>query len=147
MSDYIVGQNEILSVWNEVDDAWQPLICLSSNGLSENADTIEGRTKCDLKGAKQTKAGAYSYELPFEGMYVKSEEDKLAWADLRTMLRSLENFDWMITTTYNDSSTDIEYGNAFFSNLEKTAATDEFISFSGSLVGNGLITAIDPHAV
>lgn len=145
MATYINGQNEILAVWNGTD-AYEPIVCLISNGLSESVDEISSRTKCDAGGAMQKKAGAYSYEIPFEGLYAKTEASKVGWAELRTKLRALGNVDWRITTTYPDDTTDIEYGNAYFSSLEKTGAIDEDITFSGTLVGSGLITNVDPNA-
>lgn len=144
MSTYIDGKEEILDIWNGTD-AYEPIVCLISNGLSESVDEITARTKCDANGSTQKKAGAYSYEIPFEGIYAEDEASKIGWSELREKLRSLENFDWRITTNYGTGS-DVEYGNAYFSSLEKTSANDEYISFSGTLVGNGLITATDPHA-
>lgn len=147
MSDYLEGKLEVLTFWDGVDSYDVP-ICLSSHTLSETVDEISGRTKCDTNGATQKKAGAYSYEISFEGMYVQAETDKLAWTDLRDKLRALGNFDWRITTTYldNPTTTDVEYGNGFLSNLEKVSTNDEFITFSGTLIGNGLISATDPNA-
>ena len=147
MSDYLEGKLEVLTFWDGVDSYDVP-ICLSSHTLSETVDEISGRTKCDANGATQKRAGAYSYEISFEGMYVQAETDKLAWTDLRDKLRALGNFDWRITTTYldNPTTTDVEYGNGFLSNLEKVSTNDEFITFSGTLIGNGLISATDPNA-
>jgi hypothetical protein len=145
MATKIKGQNEVLEVWDGTS-TYEPMVCLISHTLSENVDEISSRTKCDANGATTKEAGAYTYEISFEGEYAETEAGKASWAELRTKLRSLGTFDWRITTTYADASTDIEYGSGFFSNLEKTAGTDEFISFSGSLIGSGLITATDPNA-
>jgi len=144
MSTYIKGQNEILYVWDGVD-TYEPVVCLTSSGLSETVDEITGRTKCDENGATQKQAGAYSYEIPFEGLYATTEVDKISWAEIRTKLRSLGTFTWKIETTYPDASTDAEYGTAYFSSLEKTGAVDEFMTFSGTLMGSGLIVATDPN--
>lgn len=145
MSTYIQGKQEVLAVWNGTD-AYEPLVCLTSSGLSESVEEVSARTRCDANGATQKKAGAISYEISFEGLYSEVEADKVSWVGLKTKLRSLGNFDWRITTTYSDASTDVEYGNAFFSSLEKSGEVDEFITFSGSLIGNGLITDTDPNA-
>ena len=145
MSDYLDGGLEVIEFWNGTD-AYELPICLSSHSLSESVEEISGRTRCDLNGATQKRAGGYSYEISFEGLYVKSETNKMGWVELKNKLRALGNVDWRITTTYWDETTDIEYGNGFLSNLEKNAVIDENISFSGSLMGNGLITSTDPNA-
>lgn len=145
MNTRIKGVNEILYIWDGTD-TYEPIVCLTSNSLSENVGEISSRTKCDANGSTYKESADYSYEISFEGEYAETQTDKVSWAELRTKLRSLGNFTWRITTTYADASTDQEYGTAFFSNLEKSAGTDEFISFSGSLMGSGLITATDPNA-
>ena len=145
MAEYILGQSETLAVWDGVD-SYDPIVCLTSSGLSEAVAEVSARTKCDANGATQRKAGAYTYEIPFEGLYAKPEADKFGWVELKAKLRSLGNFDWKITTTYADDTTEIEYGSGYFSSLEKTGAVDENITFSGSLMGSGLITASDPNA-
>jgi predicted secreted protein len=145
MAEYILGQASILAVWDGTD-SYDPLVCLTSHNLSESVEEIATRTKCDAGGATQKKAGAYSYEIGFEGVYSKPEASKMGWVTLKNKLRSLGNFDWRITTTYADGSTETEYGSGFFSNLELTANLDEDITFSGSLMGSGLITDTDPNA-
>ena len=145
MAEYILGQSETLAVWNGTD-AYEPIVCLTSSGLSEAVAEISARTKCDANGATQRKAGAYTYEIPFEGLYAKPEASKVGWVELKTKLRTLGDFTWKITTTYADDTTEVEYGSGFFSSLEKTGAVDENITFSGSLMGSGLITGTDPNA-
>ena len=145
MATYIKGKSEILAVWDDTS-AYEPIVCLTSNSLSESVDEISApRTKCDTENALVRESGQYSYEISFEGLYAETEVSKLSWAEIRTKLRSLGNFTWRITTTYEGATTDIEYGTGFFSSLEKTAETEEFISFSGSLLGSGSIVAVDPN--
>lgn len=145
MSLPVHGETEILYIWNG-SDAYEPVVCLTSNGLSENVAEITSRTKCDTGGATQRRAGAYTYEIPFEGVYNEPETGKVGWNSLKTKLRSLGTFTWRLSTTYSDDSVVNEYGTAYFSNLEKTAPMDDNITFSGSLMGSGLITDTDPNA-
>lgn len=146
MATYIKGKSEILSIWDGVS-AYEPIVCLTSNSFSESVGEIAApQTKCDTNNALQREAGQYSYEMSFEGVYAETEASKASWAELRTKLRSLGNFTWKIETTYANDSTDEEYGTAFFSSLEKSAETESFITFSGSLLGSGEITSTDPNA-
>ena len=147
MATYIKGKKEILYVWDNVS-AYEPVVCLTSNSLSEGVDEISApRTKCDTTSALVREPGQYSYEISFDGLYAEPEASKLSWAELKLKLRSLGTFTWRITTTYESASTDEEFGTGFFGSLEKSAETDEFITFSGSLMGSGDIVAVDPNAV
>ena len=146
MAEYIKGKNEILSIWDG-DSAYEPIVCLTSHSLSESVDEIAApQTKCDTSNSLKREAGQYSYEISFDGVYAKPEDEKASWVSVKTKLRSLGNFTWRITTTYADDSTEIEYGTGFFSGLEKTSDSEDFMSFSGSLLGSGDIVAVDPNA-
>lgn len=145
MSETILGNAEILFVWDG-SSAYEPVACLTSNGLSESVSEVSSVTKCNPQETKR-KAGTHSYEISFEGEYIKTESGKASWVELKTKLRALANVTWKIETTYADDTTDIEYGDAFFSDLEKTSpAGDENITFSGSLMGSGAIVSVDPNA-
>ena len=145
MATYIKGKKETLSIWDGVD-TYEPIVCLTSNSLSESVDEITAPvTKCDTDNTLKRKANTYSYEISFEGVYAETETDKLSWAEIRTKLRSLGDFTWKIETTYSSGS-DVEYGEGFFGSLEKVAETEEFITFSGTILGSDSINSTDPHA-
>jgi len=145
MATYIDGQDEILYVWDD-SNSYDPVVCLISHSLNENVDEVAAPlTKCDSGNALVKTPGDYSYEISFEGLYAETASDTFSWAELRTKLRALGTFTWRITTTYASGS-DVEYGTGFFGNLEKTAANKEKITFSGTLIGSGSITAVDPNA-
>lgn len=145
MSETVLGNSEILYIFDGTD-TYEPIVCLTSNSISESVSEVSSITKCN-PGKTIRKAGTHSYEISFEGEYIKTEADKVSWTEIRTKLRALGNVTWKIITTYADASTDIEYGEAFFSNLEKSAPTgDENITFSGTLMGSGDIVAVDPNA-
>lgn len=146
MATYIKGKEETLAVWDGTS-AYEPIVCLTSNTLNENVGEVSApSTKCDTNNALIREAGQYAYDIAFEGVYAETEASKLSWAEIRTKLRALGTVTWRITTVYDDASTDIEYGEGFFSNLSKSAATEDFISFSGSILGSGDIVAVDPNA-
>ena len=121
----IKGDSEILYIWDGTD-TYEPVVCLTSNSLSESVSLIESVTKC-APGETIREAGTHTYEISFEGEYAPTEADKASWKEIATKLRTLGTFTWRITTTYPDASTDIEYGTGIFTDLEKTsAAGDEF---------------------
>lgn len=146
MSEKILGDSEILYLWD--GSAYEPVACLTSNDLSETRNSIESQTKCD-PGVTTKKAGSYSYEISFEGEYIKPEASKASWKEIAAYIRtiSLADATWKIVTTYADDTTDIDYGNGIITDLSKTSpAGDELITFSGSLSGSGAIVAVDPKA-
>ena len=135
MATYIKGKSETIAIWDGTS-AYEPLVCLTSGGLSESVEEITAPiTKCDSTSSLTREAGTYSYEIPFEGLYAETEAGKLSWAEIRTKLRALGEITWRITTTYA-TGTDVEYGTGFFSALEKTGEVEEFISFSGTRDAN-----------
>ena len=145
MSELIKGDAEILKLWDGT--AYVPFACLTSSSLSETRNVIESQTKCD-PGLVTRTAGSYSYEISFEGEYIKPEASKESWAELRDRIRVVADseVEWSITTTYADASTDIDYGTAILTDLSKDApAGDELITFSGSLSGSGAIVQVAPN--
>ncbi|MCP4355277.1 MAG: hypothetical protein GY793_06520 [Proteobacteria bacterium] len=146
MSEKIKGEAEILYVWD--GSAYEPIACLTSNDLSESRNVIESQTKCD-PGLVTKMAGSYSYEISFEGEFIKPEASLASWVEVAAYIRTVasSSLTWKITTTYADDSTLDEYGTAILTDLSKTSpAGDELITFSGSLSGSGAITNTDPNA-
>ena len=145
MSETVLGNAEILYIWDGTD-TYEPIACLTSNSISETVSEVTSVTKCNPQQTIR-KAGTHSYEISFEGEFIKPETGKASWTELKAKLRALDNYTWKIETTYEDDSTDVEYGEGFFSDLEKTSPTgDEFITFSGTIMGSGLPTDTDPNA-
>lgn len=147
MSERIKGSACILSLWNGTD-AYEPIACLTSNGLTESREAISTVTKCN-PDVTETDAGAYSYEMPCEGLFIKPESGKFSWAELKALIRTTANakVTWRTTTTYADATTLVEYGTSVITSLEQTSpAENEFITFSATFTGNGVITGTDPNA-
>ena len=145
MSTYVKTVNETLFVYNGTD-AYEPIVCLTSHNLSHSVDEISTRTKCDANGATQRRAGAYTYEIGFDGVYPEVEVAKVGYVGLEAKLLALGNVTWKITTTYSDASTVDQYGKGYFSSLEKTAEIDNDITFTGSIMGSGRPSSVDPEA-
>lgn len=146
MSEILQGESEILSIWNG-SDAYEPIGCLTSNGLNETREVNESSTKCDPKQIKRTPS-TYSYEVSFEGEFAETETGKQSWVELKEKVRSAtsSSVTWRIVTTYADATTLTEYGTGVLTSLEKTAPNAENITFSGTISGSGLVTQTDPNA-
>jgi len=132
---------------------WKPVACLTSNGISESWDFAETVTKCD-PGVTRRKPTTYSYEIPFEGVFTDTsggggDTAKASWDVIKDLARSKTLTEYEIALLKEDGTEEPnfapQYGAAYFSALEITGAEGEFITFSGTLLGDGDITEIDPY--
>ena len=145
MSTFIKGDAVILSIWNGVD-AYEPIGCLTSNELNITRNVIEAQTKCDPDVIIK-QAGSSTSEVPFEAIYIKTEDGKTDFDALFEFINVVGGTtqDWKMST---DQVTPIAYyGTAVLSDLTLSAsAGDEFATYSGTLSNSGLISKTDPHA-
>ena len=142
MGTKVNGSVEVIKIWNGTD-AYEPVACLTSNGLSESRETIDSLTKCDYDGgANATKrtSGAYSYELPIEAEYIETENGKYSWIELKSLIRNSTTIYWNIETIHTDATSVNEYGIGELTSLEKTSGVNENITFSASISGSGVVT-------
>lgn len=132
---------------------WKPVACLTSNGISESWDFAETVTKCD-PGVTRRKPTTYSYEIPFEGVFTDTsgaggDTAKASWDTLKTLARAKTLTEYQIALLREDGTEEpnfaAQFGSAYFSALEITGAEGEFITFSGTLLGDGDITETDPY--
>jgi len=145
MSTKIKGDSNILYIYDGSDYA--PIMCLTSNTLSESRNIIESQTKCDPGEIKKL-SGSYTYTIDFEGEMVEYDNGNKSWEYLHQQLMITgTEVDWKIDTAdpNNNESRDF-YGTAILSELSLDAsAGDELVTFSGTLEGSGLISITDPH--
>ena len=147
MSIFIKGDLIVLDVWDGA--IYRPVVCLTSNGVSETVNVIESQTKC-LPGAIEKDAGSYSYEISIEGQKIDttsagSEVTKASYDYLKTLLRTKALVTWRTDTGSVD--TPYEYGTGILSDLsDGNDAGDSLSTFSGTLSGSGLIVTVDPNA-
>lgn len=132
---------------------WKPVACLTSNGISESWDFAETVTKCD-PGVTRRKPTTYSYEIPFEGVFTDTsgaggDTAKASWDTIKNLARAKTLTEYQIALLRNDGTEEpnfaAQFGAAYFSALEITGAEGEFITFSGTLLGDGDITETDPY--
>lgn len=149
MATPIKGEVIIVSFWDT--DAYKPVACLTSNGLSQTRNIIESQTKCNPGVIKKT-AGSISSDVSVEGEYVDSTSvggdlTVVSHDYLFGLMNDATLIDWRMSTGLAD--TEFYYGTgAILSDLELTAAAgDELATFSGTLAIDGAIVTTDPHAV
>lgn len=145
MSTFIKGDAVILSIYDDVSSAYEPVGCLTSNEISFTRNVIEAQTKCDPNEIIRD-GGSTSYEITFEGIDIPNGNDKWEYSSFlsRISYPTDEKLTWKIST--GQSAPASRYGTAVLSELTQTAPTNENVTFSGTLSGSGVITTTDPKA-
>ena len=111
----------------------EPIACLTSNNLSENLSFINtsGRT---AKGALTVIPVANSYTINFDAVFVS--DLSMSWEDLSLVVRSMQLGDWEMT------GVDL-MGFGYLSGLDVIADAGGIITFTGQIIGYGLIVPSD----
>lgn len=124
----MINGNDCILLWNG-----EPIACLTSNSLSENVSFINtsGRT---ASGALSVIPVANSYVIDFSAVFVS--DLNMSWADLSLLARSMQLGEWEMTGI-NDS------GFGYLSNLEIISDSGGIITFSGQIIGYGVIVPPD----
>jgi hypothetical protein len=100
------------------------------------------------------KPTTYSYEIPFEGVFTDTvgaggDTAKASWDTIKNIARAKTLTEYQIALLLANGAEDpnfaAQYGTAYFSALDITGAEGEFITFSGTLLGDGDITETDPY--
>jgi hypothetical protein len=120
----MINGNEAILYWNS-----EPIACLTSNSLSE-ALSFLGTSDRTPKGALSFIPVANSYAITFEAVMAK--DLFMSWDELSLLARNMELGQW-------DIMEDAGFG--YLSNLEMTANSGENIIFTGTILGNGVITS------
>jgi len=153
MADEQFYSGSLFMLYIRNSGTWKPVACLTSNGISESWDFAETVTKCD-PGVTRRKPTTYSYEIPFEGVFTDTsgaggDTAKASWDVIKNIARAKTLTEYQIalllTNGSEDPNFDAQFGTAYFSALDITGAEGEFITFSGTMLGDGDITETDPY--
>lgn len=142
------GENSILYIYKL--NAWLPVACLTSNGLSTQLSVIESQTKCDPGLVKKT-AGNFSYNISADGEIIDTttvggDNTKCSHDALLALQMAKTNVDFKIDTDINTVNSTKYYGTAILTSLEFTAdAGDAIQTFTASLDGSGSLSLTDTH--
>jgi hypothetical protein len=153
MADEQFYSGSLFMLYIRNSGTWKPVACLTSNGISESWDFAETVTKCD-PGMTRRKPTTYSYEIPFEGVFTDTsgaggDTAKASWDTIKGIARAKTLAEYQIALLRDNGTEDpnfaAQFGTAYFSALDITGAEGEFITFSGTLLGDGDITEVDPY--
>ena len=114
---------------------FDPVGCLTSNGFSEEIETLDSTT-IDNKGWKTQVLTNQSYNIDFSGVVVNSltgvNNNKVSYDRLKIIKRDRQLINWKIEDKYSTES-----GQGQIISLSTEANIDEFVQFSASLTGYG----------
>jgi len=129
---FALGDNEILYI--QINYVYLPIACLTSNGMSEEAEMMSTTTKDD--GGWETSIPVRQrFSIDFSGLVTNeiSSTTEITYKDLRNIKRQRTLVDWKVTRT--DGYAD--YGQGYITSLSSVASVDAFVQFDGSMVGYG----------
>ena len=153
MADEQFYSGSLFMLYIRTGGAWKPVACLTSNGISESWYFAETVSKCD-PGITRRKPTTYSYEIPFEGVFTDTsgaggDTAKASWDTIKNLARAKALTEYQIALLKENGTEEpnfaAQYGAAYFSALEITGAEGEFITFTGTMLGDGDITEVDPY--
>lgn len=134
--DFYKGQDRILYI--KVLGNYLPIACLQDNPFSETSEFIDTTTR-DNAGWTTSRPNMQSYNISFSGLQVVTSVaggnfNVISYDKLKQLKRSRSLLDWKIEGDFPI----IDYGKCYISELSEATPVDEFLSFSGSLIGFGI---------
>lgn len=131
--DFSIGNLKILYI--ERSGNYLPIGCLTSNGFDEEVQTLNTTTRDNNDGWFTSVPTNQSYNISFDGLITNDIviSDKITYYELKQIKRNRELVNWKI----EDDNGNIETGSAYITSLSDSAEVNEFISFSGSMIGYG----------
>lgn len=134
--DFYKGQDRILFI--KVLGNYLPIACLQDNPFSETSEFIDTTTR-DNAGWATSRPNMQSYTISFSGLQVVTSVtggnfNVVSYDKLKQLKRSRALLDWKIEGEFPI----VDYGKCYISELSEASPVDEFLSFSGSLIGFGI---------
>lgn len=144
----LLGKNSILSLWDAAaaTPAYLPIGCLTSNDISKTVEMQDGTvTKCET--SPDPIYGKKSYQITWEAVAIETNlthaSVKKAGEIMDAAYEDKTPIFWKISTELSTGGPDVRYGKGFLTELSESAPVEGEITFSGTIVGSGDISATD----
>lgn len=124
----MINGNECILSWNG-----EVIACLTSNSISEVL-TFLATSKKTINGSQTFAPVANSYAINFEA--VMTSDSVMSWAELSALAKSMRLGTWEFDL---GGAIPGDAGFGFLSNLEMTAISGDLITFTGTIIGYGII--------
>lgn len=135
--EYYNGNDRILYI--KLNGNWLPIGCLTSNSLSESAEMLPTTTR-DNNGWATSRPTTQNYTIAFEGIQVNTTVaggnfNIASYDKLKLLKRSRTLLNWKIEGSIYPT---VDYGKCYINELSEASSVEEFLSFSGSIMGYGI---------
>lgn len=142
---FINGTNNVLYI--QIDGEYLPIACLTSNSFEEDIDTLETTTR-DNAGWKTYTVLNQGFTISFEGLiintfFAKGDFTKVSLDKLRDLKRNRTLINWQIK---DDELQFVDSGQGYIVGLSSGSSIDEYVSFSGTILGYGQPTSTSGKA-
>jgi len=134
--EFTNGNDRLL--YFKLNGSWMPVGCLTSNSISESSEMMPTTTR-DNNGWATSRPMMQNYSLSFEGLQLNTTANGgtftvASYDRLKLLKRAKQLLDWKVQGTIFPI---VDYGKCYINELSEASAVEEFLSFSGSLVGYG----------
>jgi len=132
---FIKGVDRVLYIKQE--GVWLPIGCLTDNSFSESSEMLGTTTRDNTNGWQSSVPTNQTYSVSFSGLLTNEYTSltQVTYYQLQVYKRYKDLIDWRV----DDGLGNYDYGSAYISELSNANAIDEFVSFSGTLVGQGIV--------
>lgn len=135
--EYYNGSDRILYI--KQNGNWLPIGCLTSNSFAESSEMLPTTTR-DNNGWSTARPTTQNYSISFEGIQINTMVASGAFTvasydKLKILKRDKMLLDWKIQGTLFPT---VDYGKCYINELSEASAVDDFLSFSGSMIGYGI---------
>ena len=115
-----------------------PIACLQDNPFSESTEFIDTTTR-DTNGWATSRPTMQSYNISFSGLQINTSVaggvfTVLSYDKLKQLKRLKSLLEWKIEGDFPT----VDYGKCYISELSEASPIDDFLSFSGTLIGYGV---------
>jgi hypothetical protein len=135
--EFYNGNDRVLYI--KQNGQWLPIGCLTSNSISESAEMLPTTTR-DNNGWATSRPTNQNYTISFDGLQVNSTVaggtfTVASYDKLKLLKRSKILLDWKIQ---GSNFPVVDYGKCYISEISEASAVDDYLSFTGTLVGYGI---------
>lgn len=133
MSDFINGTYKFLSI--KQNDVYLQIGCLTENSFNESVEMLGTTTRDNPDGWGTSIPVGQKYDIPFSGLVTNDivSDRVITFKAIRDLKRQRQLIEWKI----DDGTGNPDYGQGYINTISDSAVMDEYVSFTGGIVGQG----------